>query len=48
MEVSSGFPRGYQNTLLNFNYYSATKDELDKLEKSESSTAYAESKIYGF
>ena len=34
--------------VLNFNYYSATKDELDKLEKSEASSEYAKSKIYGF
>ena len=34
--------------VLNFNYYSATKDEVGKLEKNEASSEYAESKMYGF
>ena len=34
--------------VLNFNYYSATKDEIDKLEKDQASSENAENKIYGF
>ena len=34
--------------VLNFNYYSATEDELTKLQKDNESSEYAESKIYGF